>query len=356
MKQTKQPHLTDETTLAALGMADDGFTLKSLIKRNLRIIDEQQFLTRYTWYNLPYGFDANMLERILYYRGELMVFYVQETDRFYALPFTYCGELDCYGRMTKVRPLPFTGGANLNEDDLKRKADGMWLSLIEREPLYDLPTEPLTAEEWLTKCVIISDYSKQISQHILPRQALNEVIIDMEADYLPYMKTAMMNATGVAGLRVQGADEAVSVELAAKAVEQAALNQKKWIPIASGIELQDLSTTNVANAEEFLLAMQAIDNFRQMGMGIGSGDIFQKKAHMLQSEADAVLGQTSSVLNDGLERRQSACLLLNYLFPLGTWCEISESNSMYDRNMDGDVTDNSASAQVDNQGEQTNEQ
>ena len=36
------------------------------IKKQLRIVDEQDALNRYAWYNLPYGLNANLIERILY--------------------------------------------------------------------------------------------------------------------------------------------------------------------------------------------------------------------------------------------------------------------------------------------------
>lgn len=44
--------------------------LKSDIKRQLRILDEQNAVNRFTWYNLPPELDGNLIERILFYRGQ----------------------------------------------------------------------------------------------------------------------------------------------------------------------------------------------------------------------------------------------------------------------------------------------
>ena len=44
------------------------------IKKGLRIMDEQDAVNRFTWYNLPSGLNSRLMERILYYRGQGMFF------------------------------------------------------------------------------------------------------------------------------------------------------------------------------------------------------------------------------------------------------------------------------------------
>ena len=61
------------------------------IKKNLRIMDEQQFVHRYKWYGLPPGLTEDIMERILYYRGVGMFCYVEENKKFYFLPATEDG-------------------------------------------------------------------------------------------------------------------------------------------------------------------------------------------------------------------------------------------------------------------------
>lgn len=60
--------------------------LKEQVKKNLRIQDEINAISRYTWYNLPSGLDGQMLERMLYYRYQLALFYVETLDEFFLLP------------------------------------------------------------------------------------------------------------------------------------------------------------------------------------------------------------------------------------------------------------------------------
>ena len=335
-----KPTLPDKQTIKALGLDEDSLCkipifspYKDAFVRQLRIMDEQQFLTRYKWYNLPHGLDENLMERILYYRGRAMFFYMEQENRFYFLPFTFGKELDFYGRMNQCTPLPFTGSSTSNDNKIKA------LSLETRTPVYDFQMDNMTWKDYIGKCVICYDYSQQLSQTILPRQQLNEAIINYEADMLPYMHTALMNATGVSGMRVNSDDEQAQVKVASLGVQNAALNGMKWLALTGRVDFQDLGQTSASNAQEYLLAMQSMDNFRQMGMGLGDGTLFQTRSHMLQTQADMAIGRVDGIYQDGLNRRQDFCNLVNSVFGLGIWCDVSEQATGYDQNMDGLVGD-----------------
>lgn len=335
-----KPTLPDIQTIKALGLDEKTLSnrliyapYKDRFVKQLRIMDEQQFLTRYKWYNLPHGLNENLMERILYYRGRAMFFYIPADDKFYFLPFTFGKELDFYGRMNQCIPLPFTGSSTSNEIHSKV------LSLETRTPVYDFQMDNMIWKDYTGKCVICYDYSQQLSQTILPRQQLNEAIIDYEADMLPYLHTALMNATGVSGMRVNSDDEQAQVKVASLGVQNAALNGMKWLALTGRVDFQDLGQTSVSNAQEYLLAMQSYDNFRQMTMGLGDGTLFQTRAHMLQTQADMAIGRVDGIYQDGLNRRQEFCNLVNSVFGLGIWCDVSEQATGYDQNMDGLVGD-----------------
>ena len=56
-------------------------TIKEDIKKYLRLIDEQDAVNRYTWFNLPCDLTSQELERLLYYKGQLCFFYFKELDK-----------------------------------------------------------------------------------------------------------------------------------------------------------------------------------------------------------------------------------------------------------------------------------
>ena len=61
--------------------------VKEDIKKFLRIIDEQDAVNRYTWFNLPCNLTSQELERMLYYKGQLCFFYDKDLDEFYFMPY-----------------------------------------------------------------------------------------------------------------------------------------------------------------------------------------------------------------------------------------------------------------------------
>ena len=78
-------------------------------------------------------------------------------------------------------------------------------------------------------CVLLFDYSKQMSQTILPRERLQEPLIDLMANMPCYMNTALINSTGIHGMVVGAQDEQSNVAVASQQVKDAALNGEKYI-------------------------------------------------------------------------------------------------------------------------------
>lgn len=312
--------------------------LKPNIKKLLRIVDEQDAVNRYTWYNLPSGLNGQLIERILYYKGQAMFFYDKTLDKFFFLPYALDGSIDIYGQFTGVRPLPFNGSTEVKKDG-KLNPVAKYITSLVREPLYDIVLDELDPNILDTKCVLLSDYSKQISQTNIPRQQLNDPLLDVMADCIPFLRTALLNGTGVAGMRVNSQDEYMNVKLASTAIDNAALNGEKYVPIVGTVEFQDLTSGQVAKAEEYLLSMQSLDNFRLGLYGLDNGGLFQKKAHMLEAEQTTNAGTSGLIYQDGLTLRQRFCDIVNSFTGLGIWCESSEPAIGLDKNMDGEITD-----------------
>lgn len=307
---------------------DSGPTLiKQNIKKLLRIVDEQDALRRYTWYNLPDGLNGELLERILYYKGQGMFFYMPTNEQFYFLPYALDGNIDVYGRYTRVTPLPFMGSTS--GEDKKEKP---WIVGLNRKPIYDISIDEEPSVE--DSCVLLGDYCKQLSQTTLPRQALNDGLLDVMSECIPYMRTALINSTGVSAMRVNSGDEYSGVKEASDNINKAALNGEKWIPVLGNIDFQDLTAGNVGKSEEFLMAMQSLDNFRLSLYGLDNGGLFEKKAHELASEEALNGHKASRSYNDGLIIRQDFCDIVNHIWGLGISCEPSETE-MGDMNLDG---------------------
>ena len=307
--------------------------LQNAILKQLRVIDEQDAVNRYVWFNLPTGINAGLIERVLFYKGQGCLFYMESDNKFYFLPYALDGSIDVYGRYTGITPLPFNG--SVKADGEKEKP---WIVGLNKKPIYDvLLPEEINQDILYDGCVLLSDYSKQISQTVLPRQMLNDPLLSVMSECIPYMRTALQNSTGISGMKVGNEDEQSNVAAASLAIQRAALNGEKWIPIIGSVEFQELTSTPVAKSEEFLLTLQALDNYRLSLYGMDNGGLFQKKSHMLEAEQKMNTGNSGIILQDGLKQRLDFCDIANSIWGTSIYCEINETINGMDTNMDGQL-------------------
>ena len=313
---------------------DVSVRLKNDIKRQLEIIDRQDAVNRYKWFNLPDGLNQELIERILYYRGQGMFFYMPANNKFYFLPYTLTGKgIDVYGRFIQVTPLPFNGNTS---DEGKDKP---WIQGLVRDVQYDIMLEEPELSDMDNKCVLLHDHTIGISQTNIARSVTHDVVLDLMSNCLPYLNTALMNSTGVSGMRIQNENERQDVFNMSAAINNCALTGQKYVPIVSGVELQELTSGATGKAEEFLLAMQSLDNYRLSLFGLDNGGLFQKKSHMLEAEQKVNQGMSSLIYTDGLKQRQEFCNIVNSIWGLMIWCDVSEDVLGEDTDGDGYAAD-----------------
>ena len=199
-------------------------TLKEDIKKQLRLVDEQDAVNRYVWYNLPMNLTSQELERMLYYKGQLCFYYDKDLEEFYFMPYALDGTIDFYGRFNTIHPVPMTSGT----DDKGSKAQAQYLAEKKLKCVYGMQLEEGDIDQE-NSCVLIHDYTKQLSQTIIPRCAVNDPLLDVMSECIPYMRTCLLAGSGVKGIRVNDADQADSVHEAARTMKDAALTQEPWI-------------------------------------------------------------------------------------------------------------------------------
>lgn len=325
---------------------------KENVRKQLRILDEQDAVNRYQWYNLPCDLSSQELERLIYYRGQLCFFYVPEIEQFIFSPYALDGTIDYYGRYNRVHPVPWAEGM----EDEKKAPLSAYLANKKLDVCYGIPADEEKLVKWQEKfikgeaCVLVHDYTKQLSQQNIARQILQDPLLDIMADCIPFMRTCLLSGTGIKGMRVSNQADYPNVLDANAAFEKAALEGDQYVPIVGSVDFQTLTDGQTLKAEEFLLAMQGLDNYRLSLYGLDNGGLFQKKSHMLEAEQAMNAGKAAIPLNDGLSIRQYFCDTINALTGVGISCEISESVISTDMNIDGmSVNDNDQSGAMSGQ-------
>ena len=142
-------------------------------------------------------------------------------------------------------------------------------------------------------------------------------------------------------MRVGSEDEYSNVAAASRSINRAALEGEKYVPVVGTLDFQDLTASGSANnIDQFLMAMQSIDNYRLSLHGLDSGGIFQKQAHMLESENSMNAAKASLVMQDKLNQRQEFCDIANSIFGLDMWVEVAQPASGVDADLDGEMYEN----------------
>ncbi len=318
------------------------------MNRLIRIMDEQDATTRFTWFNVPMNLSSQEIERMLYYRGTLAFFMLE--DRFYLMPYALDGTMDFYGRYNTIHPVPMNDNAKEAKKTLSQAKRDVVYGILDEEEI-----KPSTMER---SAVILNDYTPQMAySNIIARQILNDPICQFESDCFAYMNTAMMTSTGVRGVRVQDEDSKDDIIEGANSVSSCAKGGTPWVPIMGSLEFQDFGDGATYKTEDYLISMQAIDNFRKYTYGLNSGGLIDKQNAYVNKDQVAINSGSTAPLTDGLLIRQNFCNIVNSIWGLGIWCEISETASGADKNGDmiADDSGNNTGGGNDDQGTQPKE-
>ena len=353
-KKTKTPYMIDPSLYKQAGIdlktgkptrsGDKPELLKINMKKILRLIDEQDAVNRYKWYNLPCNISSEELERLLYYKGQLCFFYFKDVDEFYFMPFALDGSIDFYGRYNTIHPVPMSSGTEEEKnEEIKKLRDNQraLLSTLRLKVVKAVKDfSELKEEDLYNSAVILWDYSRQIGQNIIPRADVNDPLLEVIAEIPCYLRTALIASVGIKGMRVQDADAKNEVQIASNQIIQSALSGDLAVPITSPVEIQELFDGPTGKAQEYLLAMQALENFRLSTYGLENGGLFEKKAHKLEQEQEMNDSTVGLVYADGLAIRQNFCNIVNSIWGTSIWCMPSESVTGSDINGDGLEFDN----------------
>lgn len=317
---------------------------KGAIKTLLQIRDKQDAITRYEFDkdNIPFNLSSQEIEKMIYYKNDLCMFYYEDTDEYFLLPYALNGTIDMYQRYNFITPVPMGEGQEGLSREHKRQASRQkkLLSQLKLRVVYSVDGINEIPEEERKNCaIVIHDIAHGLSQKGTARAALQEPLLDIMADCIPFMRTSLLNSTGVEGVRVKTQDEYSNVLAASIAIDNAARNGEKFVPIVGGVDFQEMTGQNAGRAADFMQAMQSLDNFRLSLYGKKNGGVFQKKEHMLEDEQNMNKGGCDSPLEEGLKIREHFCELANALWGLDMSVKISESAQANDPDTDEELND-----------------
>ena len=292
------------------------------IGKSLRTIDYQQFLTRFKWHNLPEGMDSELFERIMYFSGSAMFFYIKELDRFYFLPYGMSGEksqvgIDFYGRFNKLKPYSFNGstdGAGEQEGGKRMSKADVYLSTQIRDNIKDIPmvrTEEEARKIFEEGAVICWDTSPGLAYYADSRNRTCKPFIDYMIQILVQTKSALINSSGfnLFSTDSESANDIMQMQIDAINKDR---EKGKLAAVVSKLlgDIQNLQSNAPASMADFWSSLQAADNLRLKSLGIQNDGVIQKSQYQnIASQALDINDSLQVYFNSFLERVKFAAIV-----------------------------------------------
>lgn len=303
------------------------------IGRSFRKIDFQQYLTRFKWNNLPEGLDSELFERIMYYSGSAMFFYIPELKRFYFLPYGMSGEktqtgIDFYGRYNRLKPYSFNGstdGSGEQEGGKRISKADVYLSTQIRDNIKDIPfveTEEEAKKIYNEGAVICFDSTPGLSYNVESRNRDAQAFIQYMIKVLIQTKSALINASG---FNLFGAKSETDNDIMQLQLDQINLDREdgKLSAVISDLlgEIQNLQSNNPAAMADFWSSLVSVDNLRLKSMGIRNDGLQQKSQYQNIQEQSLDIDDAMQVYWNAFMERVKFAAIVNSIWGLGIYPE-----------------------------------
>lgn len=139
-----------------------------------------EFIERYEWTNLPDELNADLIERILFFRYKGAFF--QFADKFWFLPFTLKGTIDSYGRYESITPVLFTG--QFDNSNQKNQTSAFLDSNVLDKTFIAAYSKGQEMKANQIPAIILTDSSLEVSQDFTPQNDLITPLIEQLVDIL----------------------------------------------------------------------------------------------------------------------------------------------------------------------------
>ena len=330
--------------------------------QSLKSIDYQQFLTRFRWNNLPEGLNSELLERVLYFSGSGMFFYIPELKHFYFLPYGMSGEktqtgIDFYGQFNRIKPYSFNGstdGSGEQEGGKRLSQADIYLSTQIRDNIKDIPmvkTEEEAKKIFEEGAVICWDMTPGLAYYCPARNRVSQDYIRYLIKVLIQTKSALINASGFNLFAADGAGESNQdiMQLQLDAINDDR-ERGKLSAVVSGLlgEIQNLQSNAPAAIADFWTAFQSVDNLRLKSMGISNDGVIQKSQYQNYGEQSMDIDGSMQVYINAFMERVKFAAIVNSIWGLDIYPEpllLNKQNPQEDRVENGEEGSDNKQAQ-----------
>lgn len=274
----------------------------------------KEYVSRFEWKNLPPGVNANILETMLYYKGQLAFFKVAE--HYYILPFVYTGPINHYGVQEKLIPISFNGTV---EDDINNitKFAGEKIAYVYEKADMDDPVEDVA--------VVLRAGSGMFLSYSIPPVLITEQIRAKLVENLILIRNNLILSQPIKYINVMNEAAAKSIQLQVDTMLNDILNGNVVQTIVGNLTLEDINTeVSKLVPQQLWQSLESLNSLRLDYLGILNNGVFEKRERFLTDEIAGKQATARLLLQDDLNNRKIFCKLVNKVFGLNVSVDINK--------------------------------
>lgn len=275
------------------------------------------YVGRFEYKGLPKSITAELIETMLYYKGQLAFF--KMGAKYYILPFVYSGTMNHYGIQEEVIPIPFNGTI---DDKSYTAFAGTYKAILFEE---DEVSQAVTSADD-TVAIILRERSSIMFGASLPTILLTNEIRDKLAENTIMVRNNVILSHPIKYVSVESQDKSTSVGGQMSQMFASILNGKLVETIVGQLKFEEVSSNPpTIQIQQLWQNYSSLDSLRLSGIGITNNGTFEKRERILTDEIDGKQTESKLVLKDHLRQRQAWARLVNSYFPdLEISVELSE--------------------------------
>ena len=274
----------------------------------------KEYVGRFKWTGLPLGLNQNILETMVYYKGQLCFFKVAE--QYYILPFVYTGQINHYGIQTSLIPISFNGTV---EDDINKTtnfAGQKHAYVYEKGGMTDYPIEDIA--------VVFKSGSGIFLNRVLPTIVATDQIRNKLIENLILVRYNLILSQPMKYINVANEAAAKSIQQQADTLIRDILNGNVVNTIVGNLVFEDVNTSPPKlGPQELWQSFASLDSLRMEYLGILNNGVFEKRERNLTDEVAGKQTVSKLILGDDLWNREMFCTLINQVFGLSVKVELN---------------------------------
>lgn len=290
------------------------------------------YVGRFKYENLPKGITPEIIETMLYYKGQLALFKVGA--KFYILPFVYTGTLNHYGVQEQIIPIPFNG--TIENDKNVVSFAGTYKAILFDEA-EDFDSDDL-GEGIEGVAVILRERSSLMFGSTLPTIVLTDELRNKLAENVLLVRNNLILSHPIKYVSMDSQDKATSVGAQMAQMFNSILEGKLVQTVVGHLDFKEMSSNPpTIQVQQLWQNYSSLDALRLSGLGIVNNGTFEKRERILTDEIEGKQSESKLVLQDHLRQRQLWASLANKHFE-GLNITVDLSDDL--KNKDLDILDN----------------